>query len=89
MQVDPLKPKLKPPGTKHLKRMCDKLLSTSGFRCISRHYIQQFSTIAQSARTVASWTLADDDRGIGDALFELPGMLAVCGTASRTLLATS
>ena len=32
---------------------------------------------------------ADDDRGIGDALFELPGMLAVCGTALRTLLATS
>ena len=29
MQVVPMKPKLKPPGTKLLKLMCDKLLSTS------------------------------------------------------------
>ena len=40
MQVDPIKPKLKPPGTKHLKLQCDILVSTSAFkfnlrRCIT------------------------------------------------------
>jgi hypothetical protein len=32
VQVDPVKPKLKPPGTKHLKLKCDMLLSTSAFK---------------------------------------------------------
>ena len=31
MQVDPIKPTLKPPKTKRLKYECDLLLSTSGF----------------------------------------------------------
>jgi hypothetical protein len=38
VQVDPTKPKLKPPGTKRLKLDCDVLLSTSGFRFNLRRY---------------------------------------------------
>ena len=38
MQVDPMKPKLKPPGTKRLKLKCAMLLSTSAFRFNLRHY---------------------------------------------------
>jgi hypothetical protein len=32
VQVDPIKPKLKPPGTKRLKRKCDIVLSTLAFK---------------------------------------------------------
>jgi len=32
VQVDPIKPKLKPPGTKRLKLKCDMLLSTFAFK---------------------------------------------------------
>ena len=38
MQVDPIKPKLKPPGTKRLKLKCDILLSTSAFKFRLRRY---------------------------------------------------
>ena len=38
MQVDPLKPKLKPPGSKRLKLKCDTLLSTSAFKFNLRRY---------------------------------------------------
>jgi len=38
-QVDPIKPKLKPPGTKRLKLDCDVRLSTSAFKFILRRYI--------------------------------------------------
>jgi len=33
-----MKPKLKPPGTKHLELKCDILLSTSAFECNLRRY---------------------------------------------------
>jgi len=36
--VDPIKPKLKPPGTKRLKLKCDILLSNSGFKFKLRRY---------------------------------------------------
>jgi hypothetical protein len=39
VQVDPIKPKLKPPGTKLLKLKCDILLSTSAFKSNLRRYI--------------------------------------------------
>ena len=39
VQVDPMKPKLKPPGTKRLKLNCDVLLSTSAFKFNLRRYI--------------------------------------------------
>jgi len=32
VQVDPMTPKLKPPGSKRLKLNCDILLSTSAFK---------------------------------------------------------
>jgi hypothetical protein len=45
VQVDPIKPKLKPPGTKHLKKpKCDVLLSSSDFKCNLRHYIKELSS---------------------------------------------
>ena len=37
-QVHPIKPKLKPPGTKRLKLNCDILLSTSAFKFNLRRY---------------------------------------------------
>jgi hypothetical protein len=39
VQVDPIKPKLKPPGTKRLKLQCVVLLSTSAFEFNLRRYI--------------------------------------------------
>jgi hypothetical protein len=38
VQVDPIKPQLKPPGTKRLKLNCDKLLSTFAFKFNLRRY---------------------------------------------------
>jgi len=40
VQVDPFKPKLKPPGTQHLKLNYDGLLSYFGFKCNLRRYIK-------------------------------------------------
>jgi hypothetical protein len=41
VQLDPIKPKLKPPGTKRLKLKCDILLSTSAFNLNVRRYKQE------------------------------------------------
>jgi hypothetical protein len=38
VQVDPMKPKFKPPGTKRLKLECDILLSASAFKFNLRRY---------------------------------------------------
>ena len=38
VQVDPIQPRLKPPGIKRLKLNCDVLLSTSAFKCHLRRY---------------------------------------------------
>jgi hypothetical protein len=38
VQVDPIKPKLKPPGTNHLKLKCDILLSTFALKFKLRRY---------------------------------------------------
>ena len=38
MQLDPTKPKLKPPGTERSKLNCDVLLSTSAFKINLRRY---------------------------------------------------
>ena len=40
MQVDPIKPKLKPPGTQRLKLKCVRLLSTFAFKLNLRRYSQ-------------------------------------------------
>ena len=42
MQVDPIKPTLKAPGTKRLKLLYDKLLSTSAFNFNFRCYIKGY-----------------------------------------------
>jgi hypothetical protein len=41
VQVKPISPKLKPPGTKRLKLKCDILLSTSAFKYNSRRYSKE------------------------------------------------
>jgi hypothetical protein len=38
VQVDPIKPKLKAPGTKHLKLQCDEELSSSAFNVNLHRY---------------------------------------------------
>ena len=38
MQLDPMEPKLKPPGTERLILKCDVLLSTSAFKLSLRRY---------------------------------------------------
>jgi hypothetical protein len=45
VQVDTIKPKLKPPGTKRLKLKCDILLSTSAFRFSLRRYNKVYSLV--------------------------------------------
>ena len=40
VQVDPIKPMLKPPGTKHLKLECDELLSIFAFNFNMRRYTE-------------------------------------------------
>ena len=52
MQVDPMNPKLKPPGTKRLKLKCDILLSTSGFKLNLRRYKEVDVAVAASASVV-------------------------------------
>ena len=42
MQVDPIKPKLKPPGTKRLKPNCDTLLSTTACKLNLRRYTEEY-----------------------------------------------
>jgi hypothetical protein len=49
VQVDPIKPKLKPPGTKRLKLKCDILLSNSAFKVNLRRYIVVALPLSRSA----------------------------------------
>jgi hypothetical protein len=39
VQVDPMKPKLKPPGTKRLKLNCEIMFSISAFKYNLRRYV--------------------------------------------------
>ena len=48
MQVDPIKPKLKAPGTKHLKLKCDELLSIFALKFDLRRY-SMGTTVATNA----------------------------------------
>jgi hypothetical protein len=45
VQADPIKPRLKPPGTKRLKLKCDTLLSTSAFKFNLRCYIMAYGVL--------------------------------------------
>ena len=49
MQVDPIKPTLKAPGTKRLKLKCDILLSTSAFKFNLRRYTEQAASAVVTA----------------------------------------
>ena len=53
MQVDAIKPKLKPPGTKRLKVNCDILLSISAFKFNLRRYSK--ASHAEQAAECGSW----------------------------------
>jgi len=55
VQVDPMRPNLKPRGTKRLKLKCDILLSTSAFKFNLRHYSMAgvtSSTVARLAKAM-------------------------------------
>ena len=47
MQVDSIKPKLKPPGTKRLKLKCDTMVSTAAFKFNLRRYTLAVSLQAE------------------------------------------
>ena len=49
MQVDPIEPKLKPPGTKLLKLTCDILVSTSAFKFNLRRYTKFYKLLTTSS----------------------------------------
>ena len=53
MQVDPIKSKLKTPGTKRLKPNCDILLSTSAFKFNMRRY-----SLVSASSLVYSYVIA-------------------------------
>ena len=46
MQVDPVKPKLKPPKTKRLRLKDDELLSNAAFKFNLRRFILGFGNLA-------------------------------------------
>ena len=52
VQIDPMEPKLKLPGTKPLKLMCDVLLSTSAFKVNLRRYTKAGGAGAGAGGTV-------------------------------------
>jgi hypothetical protein len=54
VQVDPMKPKLKGPGTLQWKLKCDVPLSTSAFEFNLRHYTSERTSIA--GRTASAQT---------------------------------
>ena len=54
VQFDPMKPKLKPPGTKRSKLNCDVLLSTSAFKLKLRRYIKETDPEAAAAAAAAA-----------------------------------
>ena len=52
--MDPIKPKLKPPGTKRLKLKCDVLLSGSSFKFNLRRYTKGGPEAAAAAAAAAA-----------------------------------
>jgi len=61
VQVDPIKPTLRAPGTQHLKPKCDKLLSNSAFEFNLRRY-NQVKTL-EEARVTAEQEREDAEVG--------------------------
>ena len=61
MQVHPIKPKLKPPGTKRLKLGYEELISNFAFKFNLRHYTMGFNRVhitQQVESSVARWKQA-------------------------------
>ena len=57
MQVDPIKPKLNAPGTKHLKLKCDELLSNFAFKFSLRRYImRQYLAALEAGLTLVNYS---------------------------------
>ena len=52
MQVDPIKPTLKAPGTKHFKLQCDELLSSFAFKFDLRRYAKAEEEVLRSEERV-------------------------------------
>ena len=92
MQVDPVKPTLKPPGTKRLKLNCDVLLSTSAFKLNLRRYAEAHVLLAA---LLCEFEMAPVEVGPGGICFFFypnslclipqshPVMLALCPTMPR------
>ena len=59
MQVDPINPKLKPPGTKRLKLKYDKPLSSFAFKLNLHHYTEVAVELARVQHSLGGivWTL--------------------------------
>ena len=55
MQIDPIKPTLKPPGTEHMKPNYDKLLLEFAFKFNLRHSIEVLVGVAAGDRV--AWQL--------------------------------
>jgi hypothetical protein len=57
VRIDPMKPKLKAPGTERLKLKCDILLSTSAFKFLLRRYTLRRSACCRrrSKCTATTW----------------------------------
>jgi hypothetical protein len=70
-------PKLKPPGTKRLTLKCDKLLSTSAFKCDLRRYISgplpftMYSLFTTPSTSVALSAVELGRRGLHSCTFQL------------------
>ena len=92
MQVDPLKPMLKAPGTKRLKLRYDEPLSNFAFKINLRRYSEVYDWLRNTF--VPIW--ADPQCGDGECedQTEYPGFgrfgcTADCGRACQMMLATS
>jgi hypothetical protein len=61
VQIDPIKPKLKPPGTQRLKLEHDGLLSNFGFRCNLSRYIEEGEGAGADIKPAAAAAAAGQD----------------------------
>ena len=80
MQVDPIKPILKAPGTKHLKLKCDELLSSFAFKLNLHHY---------SEEPQPSEFAVPGEKGFGEELCKTYECMTNCKKPLRHFTATS
>jgi len=71
VQVDPIRLKLKPPGTKRLKLNCDALLSTSAFKFnLCRYTVEvamgtMLESLETAGRLIAGYAFDEDEMEAG------------------------